>query len=270
MVNRGEIKMVMEFIEKNFDEYNRKARLAPALIVIFPIVTIPLVLFPNNIWSFGNAIGLLVGFGVLRLLTQLSRNMGKAIEERLYKNWGGKPTTYFLRHRTSPNKVQLARWHNNLNKLTGEKMPSLNEEESDPDSADQIYDVCIRSLIRRTRDNKKFSLLYEENCNYGFLRNLLGMKSLGLITSFLSFLILGLYCAFVIGLTDIANWQSSNLFQSLKFTNCSPIALTFLGINFLIFIVLLLFITPNLVKGAADAYAARLLESCEKLLLDEF
>jgi len=204
MVNRGEVKMVMEFIEKNFDEYNRKARLAPTLIVSLPIATILLVLFPNNIWSFGNAIGLLVGFGVLRLLTQLSRNMGKVVEERLYTDWGGKPTTYCLRHRTNPNKVQLARWHNDLHKLTKQKMPSPAEEESNPEFADQVYDTCIKSLIIRTRDPKKFPLIYEENCNYGFSRNLLGMKILGLITSSLSFLILGLYCASVIGLTDIA------------------------------------------------------------------
>jgi|GEM_PF-428171 len=261
--------MVIDFIEKNFDDYNRKARLAPALFVSLPIVLLAIAFFPDNVWSWGGVISLLAWFGMLKFLAQLSRDMGKAKEEDLYTAWGGKPTTYFLRHRTAKNKINLARQHSKLHELTGQWMPSESEELADFDLADQIYDTCIRFLISKTRDHSKFSLIYEENCNYGFRRNLLGMKPLGIITSSIGAILLGVQCIFKVGLpSTFTIWQIDSLIHivtSLQFSNCPPLSLVFLLINLFLVTAWLLWINPDWVKVVADAYAIRLLESCENL-----
>jgi len=261
--------MVIDFIEKNFDDYNRKARLAPALLVSLPIALTVIVFFPDNVWSWGGVVSLLAWCGILKLLAQLSRDMGKAKEEELYDAWGGKPTTYFLRHRTTRNKVNLAHQHSKLHELTGQSMPNESEELANPDLADQIYDTCTQFLLAKTRDHNKFFLIYEENCNYGFRRNLLGMKPLGIITSSIGTILLGVQCIFKIGVPQISTtWNVDSLIQagiSLQFSNCPPLSLACLLVNFFLFTSWLMWINSSWVKGAADAYAVRLLESCENL-----
>jgi hypothetical protein len=261
--------MVIDFIEKNFDDYNRKARLAPALLCGLPLALVVVAFFPDNVWSWGGVVSLLAWFGILKLLAQLARDMGKTKEEELYNAWGGKPTTYLLRHRATRNKVNLARQHSKLYELTGQSMPSEVEELADLDLADQIYDTCTQFLLSKTRDHSKFFLVYEENCNYGFRRNLLGMKSLGIITSFIGVVFIGVQCIIKIGLSNIfVTWQIDRLMQAetnLQFSNCPPLSIACLLVNFFLLIAWLLWINSRWVKVAADAYAIMLLESCENL-----
>jgi hypothetical protein len=261
--------MVMDFIEKNFDDYNRKARLTPALLVGLPIVLIATALFPDQFWSWGGVVSLLAWFGVLKLLAQLARHTGKKIEDDLYKSWGGKPTTCLLQHRTAKNKVELARQHSKLSELTGQAIPNYEEELANPDLADQIYETCVKFLISKTRDHSKFFLVYEENCNYGFRRNLLGLKPFGIIASSIGILSLGAQYAFAVGLPDkLTSFQLSNsaqIIMSLKFANYPPLAIVCLLMNTFLLIAWLFWINPDWVKDAADSYAIRLLESCENL-----
>ncbi|MCC5599738.1 hypothetical protein [Nostoc favosum] len=261
--------MVLDFIEKNFDDYNRKARLTPALLAGLPIALVALAVFPDQVWSWGGVISLLTWFGVLRLLAQFARDMGKAKEDELYNAWGGKPTTCLLRHRNVQNKVELARLHSKLHNLTGQTLPSQSEELAEPELADQVYDTCVRFLIAKTRDHSKFSLLYEENCNYGFRRNLLGIKIIGIITSSLGALLLGVQCAFSMGLFSIfVEFQTDKqilIQKSFHLSNSPSTTLTYLAIDIILLIAWLLWINSNWVKSAADVYAARLFESCENL-----
>jgi hypothetical protein len=96
--------MLLDFVEKNFDEYTRKARLAPALFVTLPIFLAAISFFPDQI-SLTIVPSLLVCFGVMRFMSQIARDRGKAIEPDLYESWGGTPTTNLLRHRSNQNKL---------------------------------------------------------------------------------------------------------------------------------------------------------------------
>src|SRR5271165_4313391 len=51
--------------------------------------------------------------------------------------------------------------------------------------ADQVYQSGVRWLLNHTRpaDNKKFDLLFRENVAYGFRRNALGTKPIGILIS---------------------------------------------------------------------------------------
>jgi len=244
--------MIQSWIESNLDAYTIRARLRPALIVVLPVALVVLIFFPNDLTTLGLIVSVIVACGGTSLLSQIGRNRGKSKENFLYAQWeGGKPTTRILRHSTSTNSIILEQRHNKLKELFPSlKIPNISEEATLPEEADQVYDACIKLLIGKTRDKDKFPLVFEENCNYGFCRNLWGMKPLGITTS-------------IIGLLVSMGLIATN-FYILKSTIPSFAIICSLLSFLLLFLWIFLF-TPSWVKVAADAYAERLLESCEIL-----
>ena len=166
------------------DPYVRRARLQPALLVALPIALAALAYFPSGVVGWGILWSLLIASGGTALLSQVARDRGKRNEEELFQKWEGKPTTRRLRHRDATNIVLLNHQHARLKLLIPDLViPTAEDEAANPDHADQVYDACVLSLRERTRDRKKFPLVFEENCSYGFRRNLWGMKPLGILTS---------------------------------------------------------------------------------------
>jgi hypothetical protein len=54
--------------------------------------------------------------------------------------------------------------------------PSAADEMQQAAAAKEFYELTGTWLRTNTRDTKKFSILFNENCAYGFRRNLLGVK----------------------------------------------------------------------------------------------
>jgi len=167
-----------------FDLYSLRARLQPALLTLLPAAigvfawTGPGVKWQSALWTlFGTA-------GGTYFLAILARNFGKQIEPGLWLSWGGAPTTQMLRHRGPANTVMRERWHKTLSKLLGRQFPSVQEEAANPSSADNIYDAAVKLQISKTRDTKKHHLLFKENIQYGFCRNLFAMRTTGIIITF--------------------------------------------------------------------------------------
>jgi hypothetical protein len=122
------------------------------------------------------------------LAGQLGADFGKRLEKRLWRQWGGAPTTRFLRHSNHEfNQITRERVHEKLREL-GLHVPSTDEQERDPPAADVHYESCTEELIRRTRDSARFPLVFKGLTDYGFRRNLLGLKPLGLPISIVAFL----------------------------------------------------------------------------------
>jgi hypothetical protein len=114
------------------------------------------------------------------LAGQLGADFGKRLEKRLWRQWRGAPTTRFLRHSNDEfNQATRARVHEKLRAL-GLHVPSADEEERDAQAADVHYESCTEELMRRTRDSARFPLVFKGLTDYGFRRNLLGLKPLGL------------------------------------------------------------------------------------------
>lgn len=233
---------------KFFDHYSFRARLQPALLTLLPAAigvfawTGTGVKWQSALWTlFGTA-------GGMFFLAILARNLGKQIESQLWHSWGGCPTTQFLRHTGIGNPVLRERWHKCLSKLLGQPMPTAGQETGDPNSADHIYGAGVKLLINKTRDTKKFHLLYKENIQYGYCRNLYAMKTLGVILS-----LLGAGACIAAGLLNVQNGQPK----------IYPWVCLAAEVMFLVWWVV--FITANWVKVPAFAYAERLLESTENL-----
>jgi hypothetical protein len=233
---------------KLFDHYSFRARLQPALLTLVPAAvgifawTGPGVKWQSALWTlFGTA-------GGTFFLAILARNLGKQIEPGLWQSWGGSPTTQLLRHAGTGNPILRERWHKFFSKLLGKPLPTLQEEQADPNAADDLYNAGIKLLINKTRDVKKFHLLYKENVQYGYCRNLFAMRSMGLIIS-----LLGSGACLAAGLWN-AHVEDPKIYPWV----CLAVDLVFL-------VWWIFTIKPAWVKVPAFAYAERLLESIENI-----
>jgi hypothetical protein len=231
-----------------FDHYSFRARLQPALLTLLPgafgIIawTGPDKPWMSALWTlFGTA-------GGTYFLAILARNQGKQLEPALWRSWGGTPTTQLLRHTGQANHVLRERWHDCLSKLINKPFPTLQHEIANPENADQIYGAGVKLLIGKTRDTKKFPLVYKENVLYGFCRNLYAMKRAGIIISLLGVIVSSVagVCFIRSGNPQIVPWI------------CATASILFLF--WWIFK-----INSDGVKVPAFAYAERLLESTENI-----
>ena len=87
------------------DEYDRIARLAPAYLTLFPLLVLVIALFGREDW-WQQIIAVVVAAGIPVLLSDVVRQLGKTNQAELFDNWGGTPTTQFLRHHPSTSNDQ--------------------------------------------------------------------------------------------------------------------------------------------------------------------
>ena len=173
--------------------YKVRARLQPALITAVPLALGILVWFPKGFEGQAAVASLLSWAGITGLVMTLARDRGKAIEAALWRSWGGPPTTRMLRYRDTTNKPLLALRHQALRTLVPEiTLPkSAAAEAANTSAADAAYEACASILRSRTRDGRKCPLVFEENCDYGFRRNLLGVRPWGIVATALGLAAVG-------------------------------------------------------------------------------
>ena len=232
---------------KIFDHYSLRARLQPALLVLLPAAigvfawTGPGVQWQSALWTlFGTA-------GGTYFLAILARNFGSKIEMGLWQSWGGAPTTQLLRHSGPANPVMRERWHNYLSKLLGKSFPAPQEEAANPGRADDIYNAAVKLQISKTRDTKKYHLLFKENMHYGFCRNLFAMRFSGIVVA-------------VLGVA--ASCAASFWFVHIGDPKIAPWVCT--AANMMLLLLWIFIVKSDWVKIPAFAYAERLFESTEQ------
>jgi hypothetical protein len=231
------------------DAYDVRARLYPTLLVVLPAALLTISIFPASLRGWSLLWGLFVWCGGTVLLAQIGRDPGKKKQTKLFNEWGGVPTIRILRYSNTSNKELLIHRHKKLQSLIPDlKIPGEDEEIANPKKADAIYHTCTKFLRERTRDKDKFRLVFEENCNYGFRRNLWAMKPFGVSLSLIAFLII----SYKILKSGIGNMLAADPQVIL----CAIFCL-------LLFIFWLFCFTEKWVEIAADAYADRLLSSVD-------
>lgn len=166
------------------DQYDRGARLYPAMITMFPALVAGSVLVPH---FFGkDALALLLALvstcGLLVLVAHVARDAGKVKEPGWFLAAGGKPSVAMLRHRDrrvpGPDKAhhhQFLAAH-----VPGLCLPSAEQEAADPAGADEAYGRAVNWLLEQTRDQARFGLLFRRNLEYGFRRNLTALRNAAL------------------------------------------------------------------------------------------
>ena len=232
------------------DTYSIKARWSPVLLVVLPPLLLCFSLVPglpawNKLWP------LLGAAGVVILADQLGRDAGKRLQPSLWHTWGGAPTTAALRHRDAANPDLLARQHERIAAITGQALPTAEDERTDPAGADHAYETATAVLIARTRGRRKeLPLIFVENCNYGFRRNMLGLRPWGTLF------------AAITGLLDLAAIAAA-LAGLVNF----PVGVltAVLIVSIAAIVIWRRVVTPDWVRRVACSYAERLVEAAETL-----
>jgi hypothetical protein len=232
-----------------FDRYTFQARLLPVFITVLPISAFIIAIFPTELTLLGTVAGVATSMGLPALLSHIGRDSGKKKESQLFATWGGVPSNLMLSYQDSTfDKNSLERYRTRIADLMNITLPSLHDEAKAYTDAMEIYQSCTNFLRERTRDTKTFALLFSENINYGFRRNLWGLKPVGITMAVL----FAVACSVVLYFDLITG--SPYIVSSILTAFC------FLLLGLWVFI-----IKPEWVKVPAQAYAERLIASCENI-----
>jgi hypothetical protein len=234
------------------DEYERRARLIPGLLVIFPLAILLSVLSLRQLPTVSYAMGAAAIIGMPVVVADIVRQRGRKTEKTLWASWGGPPTTAWLRLRdSSDNEVQRDLWRKAVAEVSGVELLSLRAERANPSRADQAIATAVGQVRDLTRDTAKFKLLFNENRNYGFVRNLYGVRWIGRGISLGGVMVVGAYMAWV----SLGRHQDGITAESL-FGVASCLAF---------FVYWCVWPSPGRVREAANKYAQQLLQSAVTL-----
>jgi hypothetical protein len=264
--SRGNHQMID--VSNLFDSYSRQARLFPGLLTLFPIILTAIAWFPMLVTSSWGAALVTVGTscGLLYGLSVLSRSRGKKVEKRLLAEWGGWPTTIWLRHREGhlPPPV-LARYHAFFaTHVPLFVSPTELQERADPKAADDMNASGVKWLQERCR-GKAFPLVEKENAEYGFRRNLRGLKPIGVAGCLAALLISTLviiwrYVSLVPAISSLSMPLILAALATLK-----PAAVGAICVDVLAIIAWFTIVRDSWVRDAGDQFARALLACCDTL-----
>ncbi|MFP4097890.1 MAG: hypothetical protein ACLFU1_03800 [Alphaproteobacteria bacterium] len=235
-----------------FDLYSIRARITPAAIFMVPPLFLFLAWWPydynEQVFSILTAVSLLV----LVLFSHFVRSSGQKAQILLYKKWGGKLSVLALRHSNSliDNPVKQ-RCHRILaDKISDVVMPSKKSEADNPTFADTQYNIASEWLLSNTRDRAKYPLIFAENVNYGFRRNIYGLKNYAIIL-YLPILITNIVLLFEKYISADKNINSLDILSTIS---CVFLLSTWL-----------LIVKSGWVKEAADDFSIQLFKACDSL-----
>lgn len=169
--------------------YRRIARLYPALVALGPLLPMVLMLgAPLRGWTaalpFAGATILLASLAVA--LSQLASAAGNRLQSKIYPRWPhDSPTNLRLRPSdTSSSAQQKARWYAAILRLTGIDIEAVRDNPEEAERA--INDALVTLRARTFHRHPSATRLDMHNADYGFVRNLAGLKPAWLLASVIS------------------------------------------------------------------------------------
>ena len=235
------------------DSYEIKARVYPALLMFVPILVFVFAFMYDSWEVVQDFVASLVSLALIPFLSQLARDKGKEKQERLFAEMGRMPSAYIFEYSNSLiNKKEKERMHQKMSNLTGIFSPGERGELENPNYAEEVYELWSEYLRKNTRDKDRFPLVFEENRNYGFRRNLWGVS---LFVSILSFFVSLLILTKILFLY----WSGMGVQQE------KGILILLGGFSLLYALVFAFKVNREWVVRAAEMYALRLAESTDGL-----
>jgi hypothetical protein len=240
------------------DPYDRRARLAPALLTLAPVIVFFDCYYSPSNPVLSAVVSLFALCGGMYALTRVARDAGYRLQDKLFQKWGGAPTTQLLRHRTPHvDPHTKARCHSLLAKALKKPFPSATEEATNPSDADDLYRAGTKWLISQTKDIKKYPAVSRENVAYGFQRNMLGLRPLALI-----FAVATLACSFAACEAYRSAWPFMALSSVAKARLAIKIPMAFYAAMLLTW---LFMFSEGAARRTAFAYAERLILGCDEV-----
>jgi hypothetical protein len=222
------------------DGYDLKARVAPTAITFLPILFTIYYCFPALYNSPFLAAGSgLISMALIYLCSMIVRFLGLREQDRLWRLWGGPPSTRFARYRDGRfNVEQKKRIRMALTKSFQLDLPSDEEELNNLKRTDEKIEKAFLEVKEYLRQHEQSGLVDKHNIEYGFVRNLYGGRFI-----LCAGIVLGLL---VSGYAPTAGtaWHF-NTAVALNFI----FALTLLPVTF--------FLIPEMLKRNSEIYAER-------------
>ena len=171
------------------DDYERYARLIPAALSVLPLVPMAVSLG----YSLLRGIGFLVAAGALASLlsvglSHFSSALGNRTQMKLWPQWPhDSPTNRWL-HPNNPtvSSQQKQLWYRAITELTGLDIAHAVETEDDDEIQATINDA-IKELRNRLWRSPSAERVRLHNRDYGFARNLTGLRPVSITFSLSSF-----------------------------------------------------------------------------------
>ena len=207
--------MTLEQFQKmsGLDRYSFNARLVPAMLTILPILLLILIWFPTVWTALGAAAALAISVGILYALAQYARYVGRAVERRMGDRAGPEHSVRLLSHSDGDIPYQQKAIIRALvERETTIVFPTLDEEIADPQKARDDYRSAMSFLLEHTRGD---TMLLNENIGYGFRRNLLGLRPLGLIVVACAIALNTLFL--VVFEVEPTQWKAAAILESFLF-----------------------------------------------------
>jgi hypothetical protein len=231
---------------KLVDRYTLGARVLPIVVVALPLLLAISAWIPFGQWPLKLAAGGVLVSLVAFVLSQIARDAGKNIEQPLWDVWGGPPTVRMLRHSDETfGSGTKAKVHRRLVELqVVKRIPTREEEQKGSESADAVYRICsdwLRNKALQLKAHTPFDVIHHENISYGYRRNLLGIRTAGLVIV-------------AVALTIIA---SAFLYGRQPFIELAVVAVMLAHLVFAV--------TQASLKRSADNYSERLLNAVEAI-----
>lgn len=176
-----------------FDSYEIRARIAPTVIIILPLIVMCFSIFqiPESLITAIISLGLF--FIVIYSLSFVIRELGIKMQKELWKKWGGPPSTLIMRcedpHLGLELKKQL---YKKIEKKYKIKLPRQNDQLSDPNNFSRISEGIFNRVKADLHEKSQDDRWEKQNAEYGFLRNLAGSRLLWCIIS-----LIGIFGCFI-------------------------------------------------------------------------
>lgn len=241
-----------------FDKYSFNARVKPALFIILPVVVTAYILIEPLRTLLGSLVGIFVTCGVVNFFANQMSSAGNELQTKLFKKWGGAPTTIILRYSDETlDKYTKQRYRAKLNELIPNfKKITESYELQHPHDADDYYNSASNFMREYTRDVERYSLIFSENISYGFSRNLLAFKKTAITVVVISFLISIIFML----LNFSISFDNVNELKKIPSSYC-----VLLGIHIVFLLIWFSMINEKWVKMRGLAYAKRLYAACEDI-----
>lgn len=226
---------LLQFL-KIADSYERKARFFPALIVVLPIIVLTLSLrLPDEGWFTKLLVTGGAGGALVVALAHMASAAGNRFGDAFWTMRGGLPTARWLRASdTAHSSQQKQQWYAAIKKLTGLDIPSAIANQ--PQEEDAIISDAIRQLRNQIRGKPTAKMVDMHNEEYGFARNLAGLRWVLIASALLG----------VVGCT-----------LAWKYEHGSVLGCVFNGC-LLLYAVVMFFWLPRYVERAGERYAESL------------
>lgn len=239
-----------------FDAYTVRARFIPAILGVAPALAALFLLIPWKEFDLYVVITSVAMLGLLYALSDWTRKQGQALEPKLYEEVGGKPSvTMMFRSDATLDAASKDRYRAFLAGKINRPEPTTDDEVKDRAGAMSFYELAGTWLRTHTRESKKFPILFNENCAYGFRRNLLGVKWPSLALN----VVVVVICAAAL----CYNWPFNLSSDTAKRVLVVIIVAAAHALYFLIGV------NKKSVNLASRTYARELILSSEKLMADD-